>query len=114
MDTLMILVIVAIIAAIILVEFNKQQQSKQSSNNIYTNDKQQLYMFTVAEYKISELENHLQTGDLNTAHSNATHELEELTTAYNSGHIQLDELNTRLDNLLNVLDINSGAMAQAC
>lgn len=117
MDTLMVLVIAAIIAAIILVEFNKQQQSKLSSN-IYNNDKQQLYLFTIAEYKINDLEKYLQLSNIassnNPAALNVNHELEELILGFNSGTIQLNDLNTRLDHLLNVLNINTNALAQAC
>ncbi|MEZ2338307.1 hypothetical protein AB6735_21840 [Mucilaginibacter sp. RCC_168] len=116
MEPVMMFVIAAIIAAIVLVVFNNQQESK-ITNHLYTNDVQQIYLLTAAEFKINVLENRQQlnntTVDLNTAAPNITAELDLLTTALESGEIPLNELNLRLDYLLDALNINSSSMVQA-
>ena len=114
----MSLLISGIVAAIILVIFNKQQVSKVS-NNIYTDDVQQLYLLTAAEYKISALENQQQLREgkpenKTTVLSEIELEIAQLTQAFNEGKIQLNELNSKLDNLLNKFDVNSTALSQAC
>jgi uncharacterized lipoprotein YehR (DUF1307 family) len=109
MEPIMILLITAIIIAIILVIFNKQQESKMS-NHLYTDDVQQLYQLTTAEYKINAIENQQQLnkvrGNAITAQPDIARELDQLTAAYENGEIPLKELNSRLDYLLNILDIN--------
>lgn len=112
----MTLVITAIIVAIILVAFNKQQESKMS-NHLYTDDVQQLYLLTAAEYKINALENQQQlngtSDDTRTGMPNIAQELNQLTTAFESGEIALNELNSRLDYLLSALNTNNTDMIQA-
>ena len=114
----MTLVIAAIIAAIILVLFNKQQVNKVS-NKMYTDDVRQLYLLTTAEYKINTLERlqllnkvNNQTGEARAF--NIDNELAQLTSSFQSGEIQLNELNMRLDYLLKQLNIDSSEMAQIC
>ena len=110
MEPIMMLVIATILAAIFLVAFNKQQENK-TSNNLYTNDVQHLYLLTAAEYKIKALENQEQfnaTGSVNRADTpNISRELSQLTTAFEKNDISLHELNTRLDYLLNIFNINN-------
>jgi acyl-CoA synthetase (AMP-forming)/AMP-acid ligase II len=117
MEPVMTCIIAAIIMAIILVAFNKQQENKVASNSLYTNDVQQLYLLTAAEYKINALENQQQLNVSNNNNEpttpNIAHELEQLTIAYESGEIRLDELNTKLDYLLNTLNINNSILIQA-
>jgi hypothetical protein len=118
MDPVMSLLISGIVAAIILVIFNKQQVSKVS-NNIYTDDVQQLYLLTAAEYKISALENQQQLREgkpenKTTVLPEIELEIAQLTQAFNEGKIQLNELNSKLDNLLNKFDVNSTALSRAC
>ena len=115
MEPIMMFVITAIVAAIILVAFNKQQENK-SSNHLYTNDVQQLYLLTAAEYKISALKHEEQ---LNTAGNvsrtnmpDISFELSQLTTAFGKNDISLNELNTRLDYLLNIFNINNNVVVQ--
>jgi uncharacterized lipoprotein YehR (DUF1307 family) len=102
-------VITAIIVAVILVIFNKQQESKMS-NHLYTDDVQQLYQLTTAEYKINAIENQQQINKASanaiTAQPDIARELDQLTAAFENGEIPLKELNSRLDYLLNILDIN--------
>ncbi len=100
----MTLVIAAIVAAIVLVMFNKQQGTKVS-NNMYTDEVQQLYLLTAAEYKINALESQ--------QHLNINHELARLTAAFKSGEIRLEELNSGLDYLLNEFNINNSVLTQA-
>ena len=114
----MSLLISGIVAAIILVIFNKQQVSKVS-NNIYTDDVQQLYLLTAAEYKINALENQQQLREgkpenKTTVLPEIEFEIAQLTQAFNEGKIQLNELNSKLDNLLNKFDVNNTALSQAC
>lgn len=114
----MTLLISGIVAAIILVMFNKQQISKVT-NNIYTDDVQQLYLLTAAEYKINALENRQQPqGDKNINGISSSSEIEleiaQLTRAFNEGKIQLDELNVKLDTLLNKFNIGGIELSQAC
>jgi hypothetical protein len=118
MDPVMSLLISGIVAAIILVIFNKQQVSKVS-NNIYTDDVQQLYLLTAAEYKINALENQQQLREgkpenKTTVLPEIELEIAQLTQAFNEGKIQLNELNSKLDNLLNKFNVNSAALSQAC
>jgi hypothetical protein len=118
MDPVMSLLISGIVAAIILVIFNKQQGSKVS-NNIYTDDVQQLYLLTTAEYKINALENQQQlwmrrTESKTTFVPEIELEIAQLTQAFNEGKIQLSELNNNLDGLLNKFNINSTELSQAC
>jgi hypothetical protein len=115
MEPIMMFVITAIIAAIFLVAFNKQQENK-TSNHLYTNDVQQLYLLTAAEYKINALEHQEQ---LNTANNinmanmpDISRELSQLTTAFEKNDISLGELNTRLDYLLNTFNINNSVIVQ--
>jgi hypothetical protein len=116
MEPIMMLVITAIIAAIILVVFNKQQESKMS-NHMYSNDVQQLYLLTAAEYKINALENQQQfnetSNDTSAGMPNIAQELNQLTAAFESGELPLNELNSRLDYLLNVLNKNNSNIIQA-
>jgi len=110
MDPVMSLLISGIVAAIILVMLNKQQVSKVS-NNIYTDDVQQLYLLTTAEYKINALENKQQlTRDKIESKTTALPEVEleiaQLTQAFNEGKIHLSELNSKLDTLLNKFNID--------
>jgi len=116
MEPVMMFVITAIIAAILLVAFNKQQESK-ISNHLYTNDVQQIYLLTAAEYKINVLENQQQlnntTADFGIEKPNISAELDLLTTAFESGQIPLNELNLRLDYLLDTLNISNSSMIQA-
>jgi hypothetical protein len=117
MEPVMTLTIAAIIMAIVLVAFNKQQENKVASNSLYTDDVQQLYLLTAAEYKINALENQqlLNAGNNNEPPiQNIAHELELLTIAYESGEIRLDELNTKLDYLLNEFNIDNSILVQAC
>jgi hypothetical protein len=122
MEPIMMLVITAIIAAIILVVFNKQQESKMS-NHMYTNDVQQLYLLTAAEYKINALENQQQinalenqqqfnetSDDTGAGAPNIAQELNQLTAAFESGELPLNELNLKLDYLLNVLNKKNSNM----
>lgn len=109
MEPIMMLVIIAIIAAIILVAFNKQQESKLN-DHLYTNDVQHLYLLTVAEYKINALENQQQLSKINnnsypSGTPDITRELDLLTTAFENGEIPLNELNLKLDFLLNTINI---------
>lgn len=109
MEPIMMLVIIAIIAAIILVALNKQQESKLS-DHLYTNDVQHLYLLTVAEYKINALENQQQLSKINnnsypSGTPDITRELDLLTTAFENGEIPLNELNLKLDFLLNTVNI---------
>lgn len=114
----MSLLISGIVAAIILVMLNKQQISKVS-NNIYTDDVQQLYLLTAAEYKINALENKQQQR-LEKIENKATTlpeielEIAQLTRAFNEGKIQLNELNSKLDGLLNKFNIDSAELLRAC
>jgi hypothetical protein len=116
MEPVMMFVIAAIIAAILLVMFNKQQESKMS-NHLYTNDVQQLYLLTAAEYKINALEHQQQIATTNSGSgkgkTDISAELDLLTAAFESGEIPLNELNSRLDYLLDTLNINSSFMIQA-
>jgi hypothetical protein len=104
MDPVMTLVIAAIVAAIVLVMFNKQQGSKVS-NNLYTDEVQQLYLLTAAEYKINALENQ--------QHLHIDHELARLTSSFKNGEIGLDELNSRLDYMLNKFNVTNTTFTQA-
>ena len=116
MEPIMIFVITAIIIAILLVTFNKQQEAK-ASNNWYANDVKQLYMLTAAEYKINALENRQpgQTGNANQAGlPNIPQELNRLKTAFDNGEIPLNELNSKLDYLLNILNPENPDIARAC
>jgi hypothetical protein len=116
MEPIMLFVIAAIIAAIVLVAFNKQQENK-TSNHLYTDDVKQLYQLTTAEYKINALENQQQLNEANNITGpkipNIAQELDLLTTAYESGEIPLNELNSKLDYLLNEFNINSAPMVEA-
>lgn len=112
MEPMMMLVITAIIAAIILVEINKKQESKLS-NHLYTDGVQQLYLLTAAEYKINALENQQQLNHINSNQASAVpsiaQELDRLTTAFENGQIPLNELNSRLDYLLNALNTSNSS-----
>jgi hypothetical protein len=116
MEPIMMLVITAIIAAIVLVVFNKQQESKMS-NHLYTDDVQQLYQLTTAEYKINALENQQQLylgGDHTVSGiPNIALELDRLTAAFESGEIPLNELNSKLDYLLSTFNISNATMIEA-
>ncbi|MGN8072775.1 DUF2489 domain-containing protein [Mucilaginibacter sp. SG564] len=117
MEPVMMFVITAIIAAILLVVFNKQQESKVS-NHLYTNEVQKIYLLAAAEYKINMLEENQQqlnniTTELGIATPNISAELNLLTTALESGEIPLNELNLRLDHLLDTVNIHSSSMVQA-
>lgn len=111
----MMFVITAILAAIFLVAFNKQQENK-ASNHLYTNDVQQLYLLTAAEYKINALERQEQliiAGNISmTNMPDINSELNQLTSAFKKNDISLGELNTRLDYLLNTFDINNSVIVQ--
>ncbi|MDN5287719.1 MAG: hypothetical protein JWR38_3993 [Mucilaginibacter sp.] len=115
MEPIMLFVIAAIIAAIILVAFNKQQESKMS-HHLYTDDVKQLYQLTTAEYKINALENQQQLNEANhitgSEARNIAQELDLLTTAFESGEIPLNELNSKLDYLLNEFNISNASMAE--
>lgn len=114
MEPIMLFVIAAIIAAIILVAVNKQQESKMS-HHLYVDDVKQLYQLTAAERKINILEQQLN-GLNNITGANTpdiARELDQLTAAFESGEIPLNELNSRLDYLLNKLNINSAALIEA-
>lgn len=115
MEPIMMFVIAAIIIAILLVAFNKQQEGKVS-NHLYTNDVQQLYQLTTAEYKINALENqqlnkfnHIEGAEM----PNIAQELDRLTAAFKSGEIPLNELNSRLDYLLNMFNTDNSGIMQA-
>ena len=114
MEPIMLFVIAAIIAAIILVAFNKQQENKMS-NHLYTDDVKQLYQLTTAEYKINALENQQQFNKANNVTGSKTpdiaRELDQLTAAYESGEIPLNELNSKLDYLLSEFNISNASMA---
>ncbi|NHA04085.1 hypothetical protein G7092_09770 [Mucilaginibacter sp. HC2] len=117
MEPVMMFVITAIVAAILLVVFNKQQENKVS-NHLYSNDVQKIYLLTAAEYKINVLEENQRqlnniTADLGIETPNISTELGLLTTAFKSGEIPLDELNLKLDYLLETLDNNSSLMIEA-
>ncbi|WP_184548771.1 hypothetical protein [Mucilaginibacter sp. FT3.2] len=117
MDPVMTLVIAAIVAAIILVMLNKQQVNK-INNNMYADEVQQLYLLTAAEYKIRALENQ-QHNNLtgaetsNLSSSDIDHELAQLTAAFKRGDIRLNELNTKLDQLLNKFNVHSFELTEA-
>ncbi|WP_183560920.1 hypothetical protein [Mucilaginibacter sp. SP1R1] len=84
------------------------------SSHLYTDDVQQLYQLTAAEYKINALENqqHLTDNTISGIPDIAL-ELHQLTTAFESGELAINELNSRLDYLLNELNISSSSMVQA-
>jgi flagellar capping protein FliD len=41
-------------------------------------------------------------------------DIAQLTQAFNEGKIQLNELNSKLDNLLDKFGVNSAELSQAC
>ncbi|QEC79071.1 hypothetical protein [Mucilaginibacter ginsenosidivorax] len=116
MDPVMSLLISGIVAAIILVMLNKQQSSKVS-NNIYSDDVQQLYLLTTAEYKINALETKQQLRrekieSKTTALPEIELEIAQLTQAFNEGKIHLNELNSKLDSLLSKFNTDGVELSQ--